>query len=80
MFLQVRAISRQRIEETITTLFRALDEDVVQTLATYAVAGADGLFVHHEVSGDRVDLVAMFELHARLVHEAAVRMAARSEG
>jgi hypothetical protein len=73
VFLQVRDLSRQRISDMIGTLFRAL--------TTYAVAGADGLFVEREVGGGAcVDLVAMFELHARLVHDAAVRMAGRSEG
>ncbi|MFJ8487010.1 hypothetical protein ACIRBZ_01270 [Streptomyces sp. NPDC094038] len=48
----------------------------VHTLTTYAVAGADGLFVHREVKGDSVDLVALFEPHARLIHDAAARMAA----
>ena len=75
VFLQVRDISRQKITEVITTLFPALDETAVDTLATYAIAGADGLFIQREVIGDTVDLVALFELHARLVHDAAVRMA-----
>jgi len=43
-------------------------------------AGADGLFVQREINGDAVDLVAMFELHAQLVYEAATRMAAGSTG
>lgn len=74
VFLQVREISRQRISETIRTLFPDLDETAVHTLTTYAVAGADGLFVQREIAGDDVDLVALFELHARLVYEAATRM------
>ncbi|MFE5888380.1 TetR/AcrR family transcriptional regulator [Streptomyces sp. NPDC056462] len=80
VFLQVRDLSRQRISDVIGTLFPALDEDAVRILTTYSVACADGLFVQREVEGDSVDLVAMFELHARLVHDAAVRMAGRSEG
>ncbi|WP_189710316.1 TetR/AcrR family transcriptional regulator [Streptomyces phaeofaciens] len=76
VFLQVRDISRQKITEVITALFPALDEAAVDTLATYAIAGADGLFIQREVIGDTVDLVALFELHARLVHDAAFRMAA----
>lgn len=51
----------------------------MRTLTTYAVAGADGLFVHREVNGDAVDLVALFALHARLVYEAADRLASRTE-
>ncbi|MER5787629.1 TetR/AcrR family transcriptional regulator [Streptomyces sp. NPDC001980] len=76
VFLQVREISHRRIAEIIAALFPALTEDEVDTLTTYAVAGADGLFVHREVKGDSVDLVALFELHARLLHDAAARMAA----
>ncbi|MEU9450285.1 TetR/AcrR family transcriptional regulator [Streptomyces sp. NPDC048277] len=78
VFLQVRAVSRRRIAEVIGVLFPALDEAAVDTLTTYAVAGADGLFVHREVNGDSVDLVSLFELHARLIYDAATRMAAGS--
>lgn len=77
VFLQVREIARRRVAAVLTELLPDLDEAAVHTLTTYAVAGADGLFVQREIHGDAVDLVAMFELHARLVHEAAVRMAAR---
>jgi AcrR family transcriptional regulator len=78
VFLQVRAISHQRIAEVISVLFPTLDEAAVDTLATYAVAGADGLFVHREVNGESVDLVSLFELHARFIHDAATRMAAQA--
>ncbi|MGI5452795.1 TetR family transcriptional regulator [Streptomyces sp. CA-249302] len=78
VFLQVRDIASQKITEVMRTLFPDLDEAAVRTLTTYAVAGADGLFVHREIHGEDVDLVAMFELHAQLVHEAANRLAARS--
>ncbi|NUO41144.1 MAG: TetR/AcrR family transcriptional regulator [Streptomyces sp.] len=76
VFLQVRDISRQRIAGVVRTVFPQLAEGDVQTLTTYAIAGADGLFVHREIHGESVDLVAMFELHARLVFDAAARMAA----
>ncbi|MFD5543205.1 TetR/AcrR family transcriptional regulator [Streptomyces sp. NPDC127079] len=79
VFLQVREIAEQRVAEVIATLFQALPDDDVRTLTTYAVAGADGLFVHREVDGDAVDLVALFALHARLVYAAADRPAARAE-
>ena len=77
VFLQVRDIARQKIAEVVETLLPDLDEDAVRALATYAVAGADGLFIHREIAGDGVDLVAMFELHADLVFAAATPMAAR---
>ncbi|GLX50389.1 TetR family transcriptional regulator [Streptomyces hygroscopicus subsp. hygroscopicus] len=80
VFLHVRDIASQKVAEVVRTLLPDLDEDAVRTLTTYAVAGADGLFVQREINGDGVDLVAMFELHAQLVHEAATRMAARKRG
>ncbi|MFF4506762.1 TetR family transcriptional regulator [Streptomyces sp. NPDC001401] len=79
VFLQVRDIAGRRMAEVIGELFPDLDPEAVSTLTTYAVAGADGLFVHREINGDAVDLVAMFELHARLVYDAAARMTTRSE-
>ncbi|MFF7981173.1 TetR/AcrR family transcriptional regulator [Streptomyces sp. NPDC007901] len=75
VYLQVRAVAQQRVAEVVTDLFPTLAEDDVQTLTTYAVAGADGLFVHREVNGDSVDLVTLFELHARLIYDAAARLA-----
>ena len=75
VFLQVRAVAHQRVAEVVAQLFPTLAEDDVQTLTTYAVAGADGLFVHREVNGDTVDLVTLFELHARLIYDAAARLA-----
>ncbi|MFB6641364.1 TetR/AcrR family transcriptional regulator [Streptomyces chartreusis] len=75
VFLQVRDITHRKIAEVAAGLFPALDEAAVDTLTTYAIAGADGLFVHREVKGDTVDLVALFELHAQVVHDAAARLA-----
>lgn len=80
VFLQVRDIARQRIAEVIRALFPDLDDRAVEVLTAYAVAGADGLFVQREINGGTVDLVAMFELHGRLVYDAAARMAAKGEG
>ncbi|MFC8515395.1 TetR family transcriptional regulator [Streptomyces sp. NPDC057257] len=78
-FLQVREIAGRRVAEVVAELFPDLDETAVRTLTTYAVAGADGLFVHREIHGEDIDLVAMFELHAQLLYEAATHMAARSK-
>ncbi|WP_432128615.1 TetR/AcrR family transcriptional regulator [Streptomyces sp. bgisy082] len=78
VFLQVRDIARAKIAEMAQALVPGLDEKSVHALTTYAVAGGDGLFVQREINGDDVDLVAMFELHAQLVYEAATRLAARS--
>ncbi|MGA5319061.1 TetR/AcrR family transcriptional regulator [Streptomyces seoulensis] len=78
VFLQVRDIARAKIAEMARVLVPDLDERSVHTLTTYAVAGGDGLFVQREINGDDVDLVALFELHAELVYEAATRLSARS--
>ncbi|MGW4271064.1 TetR family transcriptional regulator [Streptomyces seoulensis] len=74
VFLEVRAIASRKIAETVAELFPGLDDAAVRMLTTYAVAGADGLFVQREIGGDPMDLVAMFELHARSVHDLAIRM------
>ncbi|MFE5486486.1 TetR/AcrR family transcriptional regulator [Streptomyces sp. NPDC056527] len=79
VFLQVRDITRRRISDMIVTLFPGLDDEAVRVLSVYAVAGADGLFIQREIAGDSVDLVAMAEMHARLLHDAAVRMATEAE-
>ncbi|MEV6164326.1 TetR/AcrR family transcriptional regulator [Streptomyces sp. NPDC052052] len=80
VFLQVRETARRKIIETARSLFPDLDEEAIHTLTTYAVAGADGLFVQREISGGAVDLVAMFELHAQLVHDAAGRLMSGNAG
>jgi AcrR family transcriptional regulator len=64
-FLQVRQVAGQRLTEAIRELTPELSEASVRQLTTYAVAGADGLFIAHEIGGDEVDLIALFKLHAR---------------
>lgn len=78
VFLEVREIAGNKLRDVARTLFPDLNEEAVSTLVAYAVAGADGLFVQHEIHGEVVDLVAMFQLHARLIFEAATRMVAES--
>ncbi|MFJ8113699.1 TetR/AcrR family transcriptional regulator [Streptomyces sp. NPDC096132] len=80
VFLQVRGIASQKITEVVEELFPELDATAVHTLTTYAVAGADGLFIQREINADAVDLVAMLELHARLVYDAALRLAPEAKG
>ena len=46
----------------------------VRQLATYAMAGADGLFIAKEIGGDIIDLAAPFELHGRAIYETARRL------
>lgn len=71
MFLSVRAQAYQQLVVAITELAPHLDEDAVRLLATYTMAGADGLFVAKEIGGPEVDLLRLFELHARVVIEIA---------
>jgi AcrR family transcriptional regulator len=76
VFFQVRDIARQRIEQVVRFVLPHLDDDAVRLLTTYAIAGADGLFVQREFNGDSIDLVALFQFHARQVYETGIRMAA----
>jgi AcrR family transcriptional regulator len=74
MFLQARAEAYSRLTQTIRQLMPELPDADVNQLATYALAGADGLFIAKELGGDAVDLVALFELHARAVVDTARRL------
>jgi hypothetical protein len=60
--------------EVIRELTPDLTESEAHQLATYAIAGADGLFIAKEIGGDAVDLIALFELHARALYDTALRM------
>jgi len=66
-FLQVREIARQRVAAAFRPLAPDLDDAAMHLLTTYALAGADGLFIAREIGGGNVDLVALFDLHARVL-------------
>jgi AcrR family transcriptional regulator len=70
-FLQVRQVARQRVTEAVRQLAPQLSEASVRQLTTYAIAGADGLFIAREIGGDDVDLIALFDLHARTLIDIA---------
>ncbi len=72
MFLKVRADAYARMADAIRSFSPRLDDAAVRDLATYAIAGADGLFIAKEIGGDSVDLVGLFEMHARAVYDSAV--------
>jgi AcrR family transcriptional regulator len=74
MFIQARAQAFYQLTQTIRVLTPELSDADVNQLATYALAAADGLFIAKEIGGDTVDLVALFELHARTVVDAARRL------
>ena len=78
MFLQARAQAYGQLIDVIRELTPALTDAQTHQLATYALAGADGLFIAKEIGGDAVDLIALFEMHARVLYDTALRMIAES--
>ena len=74
MFLQVRDQAFGRFEAIVHDVAPGLDAQNVRMLTTYAIAGADGLFIAKEVGGDSVDLIKLLDFHARVVFEAAVEL------
>jgi AcrR family transcriptional regulator len=74
MFLQSRAQTFDQLVETMRGFTPDLTDAQVRQLVTYAIAGADGLFIAKEIGGDAVDLLALFELHARALYDSALRL------
>jgi AcrR family transcriptional regulator len=79
MFLQARAQAYGQLTDVIRELTPDLTDAQTHQLATYAMAGADGLFIAKEIGGDSIDLVALFEMHARVLYDTALRMIAEKE-
>ncbi|WAL67754.1 TetR/AcrR family transcriptional regulator [Amycolatopsis cynarae] len=75
MFLQARETTHRYVAGIVRELDGDLDEDAVQLLTTYAIAAADGLFIAKEIGGESVDLIRLFELHARGILAAAEQLA-----
>jgi len=76
MFLTVRDQALTEIVANIRLYSPELTDAQCGQLATYAMAGADGLFIAKEIGGDSVDLLAMLVIHAQAVYDTAVRMLA----
>lgn len=76
MFLRVRADARDALVRGFGDFTEDLTAAQIDQLVTYAVAGADGLFIARELGGDEVDLPAMFALHAGAIFDMAQRLAA----
>jgi len=74
MFLQLRAQTFGQLVETMRGFTPDLTDAQVHQLVTYAIAGADGLFIAKEIGGDAVDLLALFELHAWALYDSALRL------
>lgn len=74
MFLQVRTHTYHQLTDTLRDLTPGLTDAQVHQLVTYAIAGADGLFIAKEIGGDSVDLIALFEVHAHALYDTAMRL------
>lgn len=78
MYIDVRDQTLGVLGSTIRDLVPGLTDAQVHQLATYALAGGDGLFVAKEIGGDSVDLLALLELHITAVYDTAERMVAEN--
>lgn len=76
MFIQVRAQTQDQLAATLAELTPGLTDAQIDQLVTYAVAGADGLFIAKEIGGDAVDLIGLFEMHAHALFDTAARLLA----
>lgn len=74
VFVQVRKQAFDSLSRTLNDLGLGLSADQVDQLATYAIAGADGLFIAKEIAGDSLDLIELFKLHGQALYDTAQRM------
>jgi len=77
MFVQVRARAFDQLRENFREFMPGLTDADVYQLATFAMAGADGLFIAKEIDGDAVDLISLFELHGHAIYDTARRLVER---
>jgi AcrR family transcriptional regulator len=78
VFVQVRDQALDALTGSIRELAPGLSDEQVRQLATYAIAGADGLFIAKEIGGDSVDLIALFAIHGQAIYDTAQRMIAEN--
>lgn len=71
-FLQSRASTFDQFARLIRQIAPELDDDKVDLLTTYLIAGADGLFIAGEIDDDPQRFVELFELHATVVLQSAI--------
>ena len=79
MYVQVRNQAFDALTRSLGGLAPGLTDEQVRELATYAIAGADGLFIAKEIGGDAVDLVALFAIHGQAIYNTALRMTQENE-
>ena len=80
MFLTVRDQAARVISANMRELLPGLTDAQARQLSTFALAGADGLFIAKEIGGDDVDLPAMFEIHGQALYGIAARMLDENAG
>ena len=80
MFLTVRDQAARVISANMKELLPGLTDAQARQLSTFALAGADGLFIAKEIGGDDVDLPAMFEIHGQALYGIAARMLDENAG
>jgi AcrR family transcriptional regulator len=78
MFIQSRAQTYDEMTNAVRGFTPGLTDAQIHQLVTYAIAGADGLFIAKEIGGDAVDLVELFELHAGALYDTAARLLSES--
>lgn len=79
MYIQVRDQAFEALRTSMSGLVPDLTEEQVRQLATYAIAGADGLFIAKEIGGDSVDLLGLFAIHGQAIYDTALRMLEENE-
>jgi AcrR family transcriptional regulator len=80
MFLQARAQTYDDLAQTIRGFIPELTDVRVHQLATYAIAGVDGLFIAKELGGEAVDLLEQLELHVWALRNTALRLISGDAG
>ena len=80
MFLQARTQTYEALTQTMRGFAPQLTDAQIHQLVTYAIAGADGLFIAKEIGGDAVDLLELFELHAQALYDTALRLISEDAG
>ena len=79
MYVRVRNEAFEALTRSLGELATGLTEEQVRQLATYAIAGADGLFIAKEIAGDGMDFITLFQIHGRALYDTALRMVAENE-
>ena len=79
MFIRARDQAFGALPEIIGEMVPGLTAEQLRQLTTYAIAGADGLFIAKEIGGDTVDLLALFAIHGQAIYDTAVRMLEENE-